>query len=125
MLVRGEDLDRFARVLCRLLGNGIRELFLNAAASSGVADFGFFGRGFWIDQPIAFKASHTRCAATDVRPSSSAIHAATLRLGHSPPSGGGLRRRSRSFARRSGLKIVADAPLRRRKSPRDSAPSAL
>ena len=35
MLVRGEDLDRFARVLCRLLGNGIRELFLNAAASSG------------------------------------------------------------------------------------------
>ena len=33
MLVRGEDLDRFARVLCRLLGNGIRELFLNAAAS--------------------------------------------------------------------------------------------
>jgi hypothetical protein len=49
MLVRGEDLDRFARVLCRLLGNGIRELFLNAAASSGVADFGFFGRGFWID----------------------------------------------------------------------------
>jgi hypothetical protein len=37
MLVRGEDLDRFARVLCRLLGNGIRELFLNAAASSGVA----------------------------------------------------------------------------------------
>ena len=57
MLVRGEDLDRFARVLCRLLGNGIRELFLNAAASSGVADFGFFGRGFWIDQPIAFNAS--------------------------------------------------------------------
>ena len=54
MLVRGEDLDRFARVLCRLLGNGIRELFLNAAASSGVADFGFFGRGFWIvNQHIA------------------------------------------------------------------------
>ena len=46
MLVRGEDLDRFARVLCRLLGNGIRELLLNAAASSGVADFGFFERGF-------------------------------------------------------------------------------
>ena len=55
MLVRGEDLDRFARVLCRLLGNGIRELFLNAAASSGVADFGFFERGFWIDQSIAFQ----------------------------------------------------------------------
>ena len=67
VLVRGEDLDRFARVLCRLLGNGIRELFLNAAASSGVADFGFFGRGFWIDQPIAFNASQPRCGATEVR----------------------------------------------------------
>ena len=75
MLVRGEDLDRFARVLCRLLGNGIRELFLNAAASSGVADFGFFGRGFWIDQPIAFNASQPRCGATEVRLSSPAIHA--------------------------------------------------
>ena len=58
MLFRVEDLDRFARVLYRLLGNGIRELFLHAAASSGVADFGFFGRGFRIDQPIApFNAS--------------------------------------------------------------------
>jgi len=28
-----------------LLGEGVREVFLNAAASSGVADFGFFGRG--------------------------------------------------------------------------------
>ena len=89
MLVRGEDLDRFARVLCRLLGNGIRELFLNAAASSGVADFGFFGRGFWIDQPIAFNASQPRCGATEVRLSSPAIQAATLRLDHSPPSGAG------------------------------------
>ena len=41
VLVRGEDLDGFAGMLRRLLGNGIRELFLNAAASSGVADFGF------------------------------------------------------------------------------------
>jgi hypothetical protein len=47
VLVHGEDLDGFAGMLRRLLGNGIRELFLNAAASSGVADFGFFGRGFW------------------------------------------------------------------------------
>jgi hypothetical protein len=31
--------------------------FLNATASSGEADFGFFGRGFWIDQPIAFNKS--------------------------------------------------------------------
>ena len=92
-----EDLDRFARVLCRLLGNGIRELFLNAAASSGVADFGFFGRGFWIDQPIAFNASQPRCGATEVRLSSPAIQAATLRLDHSPPSGGGSSRRRRNF----------------------------
>ena len=124
MLVRGEDLDRFARVLCRLLGNGIRELFLNAAASSGVADFGFFGRGFWIDQPIAFNASQPRCGATEVRLSSPAIQAATLRLDHSPPSGGGSSRRRRNLASRSGFKIVAGAPLRRRKSPRASGPSA-
>jgi hypothetical protein len=89
MLVRGEDLDRVARVLCRLLGNAIRELFLNAAASSGGADFGFFGRGFWIDQPIAFNASQPRCGATEGRLSSPAIQAATLRLDHSPPSGSG------------------------------------
>ena len=125
MLVRGEDLDRFARVLCRLLGNGIRELFLNAAASSGVADFGFFGRGFWIDQPIAFNASQPRCGATEGRLSSPAIQAATLRLDHSPPSGGGSSRRRRNLASRSGFKIVAGAPLRRRKSPRASGPSAL
>jgi hypothetical protein len=56
MLIGGEDLDLFAWVFRGLLGNGVRELFLNAAASSGVADFGFFGRGFWIDQPIAFNA---------------------------------------------------------------------
>src|SRR6202040_3459948 len=111
MLVRGEDLDRFARVLCRLLGNGIRELFLNAAASSGVADFGFFGRGFWIDQPIAFNASHPRCGAIDTKPSSPAIQFATLRLDHSPPSGGDSRRRSRSLSSRSGFGIVAGAPL--------------
>src|SRR4029077_1196435 len=102
MLVRGEDLDRLSRVLCGLLDNGVRKLFLNAAASAGEADFGFFGRGFLIDQPIAFKASHPRCAATDVRPSSSAIHAATLWFDHSPPSGGGLRRRSRSFTSKVG-----------------------
>jgi hypothetical protein len=66
VLVRGEDLDRLAGVLCGLLGNGIRKLFLNAAASSGEADLGFFGRGFWIDQPMAFKASQPRCGATDL-----------------------------------------------------------
>ena len=125
MLVRGEDLDLFAWVLRGFFGNGVRELFFNAAASSGVADFGFFGRGFWIDQPIAFNASHPRCGATDLRSSSAAIQSATLRLDHSPPSAGGSRSRSRSFARSSGFRIVADAPLRRRRSPRASGPSAL
>ena len=45
VLVRGEDLDRFAGMFRSLLGEGVREVFLNAAASSGVADLGFFGRG--------------------------------------------------------------------------------
>jgi hypothetical protein len=72
-----KDLDLFAGMLRCLLGNGVRELFLNAAASSGVADFGFFGRGFWIDQPMAFNASQPRCGATEVRLSSPAIQFAT------------------------------------------------
>ena len=107
VLVCGEDLDGFAGMLRRLLGNGIRELFLNAAASSDVADFGFFGRGFWIDQLIALSASQPRCGATDTKPSSPAIQAATLRLDHSPPSGGGSRRRRRNLSSRPGFRIVA------------------
>ena len=125
VLVRGEDLDRLFGVLCRLFGEGIRELFLNAAASSGEADLGFIGRGVWIDQPIAFNASQPRCGATDVRPSSAAIQSAALRLDHSPPSAGGSRSRSCSLARSPGFRIVAGAPLRRRRSPRASGPSAL
>ena len=125
VLVRGEDLDRLAGVLCRLFGEGIRELFLNAAASSGEADLGFFGRGVWIDQPIAFNASQPRCGATDGRPSSLAIQAATLLLDHNPPLAGGSPSRSRSLARSPGFRIVAGAPLRRRRSPRASGPSAL
>jgi hypothetical protein len=150
VLVRGEDLDRFAGVACGLLGNGVREFFLNAAAASGEADFGFFGRGAWIDQPIAFSASlafaapenplarnaslcpatrlsarQPRCGVTDLRPSSSAIQFAALRLDHSPPLGGGSPRRRRNFSSRPGFRIVADAPLRRRKSLRASGPSAL
>src|SRR6516162_2546118 len=125
VLVCRKDLDWFVGVLCGFFSNSVRELFLNSAASSGVADFGFFGRGVWIDQPIAFSASQPRCGATNVRPSSPAIQSATLRLDHSPPSGGGSRSRSRSFAKSSGLRTVADAPLRRRRSPRASGPSAL
>jgi hypothetical protein len=48
-----------------------------------------------------------------------------LRLDHSPPSGGGSRRRPPNLSSSSGFRIVADAPLRRRKSPSASGPSAL
>ena len=54
MLVRGEDLDRFARGLCRLLGNGIRKLF-STAASSGVEFPGSSDVASRIDQLIAFQ----------------------------------------------------------------------
>jgi hypothetical protein len=107
VLVCREDFDLFAGMLRSLLGNRIRELFLNAAAASGEADFGFLGRGFWIGQPIAFNAylafaapdnplsrnallcpstrlpaRHPRRGAIDTKPSSPAIQFATLRLGH-------------------------------------------
>jgi len=35
-------------MLFRFLGDDVFEVFLNATASSGVADLGFFGRGVWI-----------------------------------------------------------------------------
>jgi hypothetical protein len=38
VLVHGEDLDGLAGMLRSFLGEGVGELFLNAAASSGVAD---------------------------------------------------------------------------------------
>jgi hypothetical protein len=60
VLVRGEDLDRRAGVRRGLLGDGPGELFLNASRPSGVAEAGCFGRGLWIDQPIAFRASQPR-----------------------------------------------------------------
>jgi len=44
----------------KLLADGAGHTFLNAAASSGVADLGFFGRGVWIDMPQAFSASQPR-----------------------------------------------------------------
>ena len=61
MLVACENFDGPIGVFFRFLDDGVRELFLNAASSSGVADFGFFGRGAWIDQPSAFSASQPRC----------------------------------------------------------------
>ena len=45
VLVGAEHLDGDAGVGCRLLGDDVRQFFLNAVASSAVADFGFFGRG--------------------------------------------------------------------------------
>ena len=45
VLVAGKDLDRPAGMFGGFFGDGIFEFFLNASASSGVADFGFLGRG--------------------------------------------------------------------------------
>ena len=60
VFVAGEDLDRPLRMFRRFLGDGVFKVFLNAAASSGEADFGFLGRGSWIDIPQAFNASQPR-----------------------------------------------------------------
>src|SRR3954464_4483691 len=57
VLVGRPDLDRRARVLRPLLGDGLLQLFLNVSRSSGVAAAGWRGRGFCTDQPIAFRAS--------------------------------------------------------------------
>ena len=69
MLIRRPDLDRLVRMLGGFFSHRVGELFLNAASSSGVADFGFFGRGDWIDQPIACRASQPRCGASFASPS--------------------------------------------------------
>jgi hypothetical protein len=42
----------FSALLDRIEGNGVR-VVLMMSSSSGVAAFGFFGRGDWIDQPLA------------------------------------------------------------------------
>ncbi len=69
MLIRSPDLDWLVRMLRGLFGHRVGELFFNAASCSGVADFGFFGRGDWIDQPIACRASQPRCGASFSSPS--------------------------------------------------------
>jgi hypothetical protein len=48
MFVARKDFDRPLGMLFRFLGDDVFEVFLNATASSGVADLGFFGRGVWI-----------------------------------------------------------------------------
>ena len=125
MLVACENFDGPIGVFFRFLDDGVRELFLNAASSSGVADFGFLGRGAWIDQPSAFSASQPRCGQVSPSPSSCAIQTAIFGLVHTPPSLGGSRKRSRSLSSSSGLRIVADVPLRRRRSPSESSPGGV
>ena len=51
VLVAGEDFDRAVGMFGGFLGDGVFKVFLNAAAASGEADFGFLGRGSWIDIP--------------------------------------------------------------------------
>src|SRR5829696_1848308 len=125
VLVGGPDLDRRVRVLGPRLGDGLLQLFLNAARSSGVAEAGWRGRGFCTDQSIALSASQPRWGKTSASPSSPAIQAATLRLDHRPPSGGGWVKRSRNRSRSSGLSTLGTPPLRRRRSPSASGPFAL
>jgi hypothetical protein len=60
VFVAGEDFDWPLRMFRGFLGDGVFEVFLNAAAASGEAHFGFLGRGAWIDMPQAFSASQPR-----------------------------------------------------------------
>src|SRR6185312_9101750 len=101
-----------------LLGDGLLELFLNASRSSGVAEPGWRGRGFCTVQSIALRASQPPWGRTAARPSSPAIQAATLRLDHRPPSGGGASSRARNRSRSAGRSTLGTPPLRRRRSPR-------
>ena len=91
--MRARHSPRFERPRSRASGERIRD---QCRRLFGRSRLGFFGRGVWIDQPITFNASQPRCGATDVRPSSLAIQAATLLLDHNPPSAGGSRSRSRA-----------------------------
>src|SRR3954463_11929325 len=125
VLVRGPALDRRVRLLGPRLGDGLLQLFLNASRSSGVAEAGWRGRGFCTDQSIALSASQPRWGKTAASPSSLAIQAATFRLDHRPPSGGGWIKRARKRSRSPGLSTLGTPPLRRRRSPSASGPFAL
>ena len=124
VLVGGEGLDCRAGMALRLLGDRLGKLFLNAACASGVAASAWRGRGRWIDQPIARKASQPRCSATR-RPSSAAMKAATFLAVQTPPSSGARFSRSRTAASIAGVSTVGAAPLPRRLSPRLDGPKAL
>jgi hypothetical protein len=94
-------------------------------APPGVAARAWRGRGLWIVQPIARSASQPRCSATFASPSSAAMTAATFLELQTPPSSGGVFSRSRSMSRTSAVRIVASAPLPRRRSPNEDGPNAL
>src|SRR5208283_4395272 len=79
----------------------------------------------WINISQAFNASQPRWTATFSNPNSRARKAATFALVHKPPSSGGSFNRRRSLSSNSGFNTVAAEPLRRRRSPKDSGPSAL
>lgn len=53
VLVRAKERDRTVGMACFFLREDVGEFFLKASWSSGLAASGFFGRGAWIDQPIA------------------------------------------------------------------------
>src|SRR3954471_9450842 len=125
VLIRGPDLNRRVRVLGSRLSDRLLQLFLNASRSSGVAEAGWRGRGFCTDQLIALSASQPRWGKTAASPSSPAIQAATFRLDHRPPSGGGWVKRARKRSRSPGLSTLGTPPLRRRSSPSASGPFAL
>lgn len=125
VLVRGPDFDWNAGVAGLFFGPRIGEFFLKAAASSGDADFGFRGRGDWIDQPIALSASQPRCGESLASPSCPAIQLAALALVHRPPDGGGALSRSFKAAKSPGVSTEGFAPLLRRRSPSATGPSPL
>src|SRR4051794_6098221 len=110
-MITPTSLHALVRVLGPLLGDSLLELFSNASRSSGVAAAGGRGRGFCTDQPIALSASQPRWGNTAASPRSPAIQAATFGLVHTPPSGGGSRRRALSFSSRSGLRTEGLCPV--------------
>lgn len=125
VLVGGEDLDCRLGMALGLLGDGLREPFLNASCASGVAAPACCGRGRWIVQPMARSASQPRCSATRATPSAAAITAATFLAVQTPPPSGGVFTRSRSIAKISGVRIRGFAPFRRRRSPSEDGPKRL
>ncbi len=125
VLVGGKGLDDRAGMALRLFSNGFGELFLNSACPSGPAALACRGRGRWMVQPIARRASQPRCWATRSSPSSDAITAATFFAVQTPPSSGGVFSRSLNMSRILGVRIVGFAPFPRRRSPNEDGPNWL